>query len=72
MARVFFDSLAGYALSRLRFKGRGFVFAALLAVMAVPGVALLIPKFLMVNYLGIYDTYTAMILPCLLYTSRCV
>jgi len=26
-------------------------------------VALLIPKFLMVNYLGIYDTYTAMILP---------
>lgn len=63
VARVFFDSLAGYALSRLRFKGRGFVFAALLAVMAVPGVALLIPKFLMVNYLGIYDTYTAMILP---------
>ena len=29
----------------------------------MPGVALLIPKFLMVNYLGIYDTYTAMILP---------
>lgn len=63
LARVFFDSLAGYALSRLKFRGRGFVFAALLAVMAVPGVALLIPKFLMVNYLGIYDTYTAMILP---------
>ena len=62
-ARVFLDSLAGYALSRLQFRGRGFVFAALLAVMAVPGVALLIPKFLMVNYLGIYDTYTAMILP---------
>lgn len=61
--RVFLDSLAGYALSRLRFRGRGFVFAALLAVMSVPGVALLIPKFLMVNYLGIYDTYAAMILP---------
>jgi multiple sugar transport system permease protein len=61
--RVFLDSLAGYALSRLQFRGRGFVFGALLAVMSVPGVALLIPKFLMVNYLGIYDTYTAMILP---------
>lgn len=61
--RVFFNSLAGYALSRLRFRGRGAVFAAILAVMAVPGVALLIPKFLMVNYLGIYDTYYAMILP---------
>lgn len=62
-SRVFFDSLAGYALSRLHFRGRGFLFAALLAVMSVPGVALLVPKFLMVNYLGIYDTYLAMILP---------
>lgn len=63
--RVFFDSLAGYALSRLKFRGRGFLFAAVLAVMSVPGVALLIPKFLMVKYLGIYDTYTAMVLPLL-------
>ena len=31
--------------------------------MSVPGVALLVPKFLIVTYLGIYDTYTAMILP---------
>lgn len=64
--RVFFDSLAGYALARLKFKGRGAVFAGLLAIMSVPGVALLIPKFLMVNYLGIYDTYTAMILPLII------
>ncbi|MGO4597492.1 carbohydrate ABC transporter permease [Terrabacter sp. 2RAF25] len=63
VARVFLDSLAGYALSRLQFRGRSAVFGAVVAVMAVPGVALLIPKFLMVNYLGIYDTYTAMILP---------
>jgi multiple sugar transport system permease protein len=62
-ARVFLDSLAGYALSRLQFRGRKMVFAAVLAVMSVPGVALLIPKFLMVNYLGIYDTYAAMVLP---------
>ena len=62
-ARVFFDSMAGYALSRLKFRGRGFLFGTVLAVMSVPGVALLIPKFLMVSYLGIYDTYTAMVLP---------
>jgi multiple sugar transport system permease protein len=62
-ARVFLDSMAGYALSRLKFRGRGFLFATVLAVMSVPGVALLIPKFLMVNYLGIYDSYTAMVLP---------
>lgn len=63
--RVFFDSLAGYALSRLEFRGRKAVFTGLLAVMSVPGVALLIPKFLMVKYLGIYDSYAAMIVPLL-------
>lgn len=63
VGRVFLDSLAGYALSRLHFRGRGFLFATVLAVMSVPGVALLVPKFLIVNYLGIYDTYPAMILP---------
>jgi multiple sugar transport system permease protein len=61
--RVFLDSLAGYALARLHFRGRGTVFACVIAVMAVPGVVLLIPKFLVLNALGIYDTYTAMILP---------
>ena len=65
-SRVFLDSLAGYALSRLHFRGRRFMFMALLAVMSVPGVVLLVPKFLIVNYLGIYDTYTAMILPLII------
>ena len=63
--RVFFDSLAGYALARLHFRGRGVVFAALVAVMAVPAVVLLIPKFLVINQLGIYDSYAGMILPLL-------
>ncbi len=61
--RVFFDSLAGYALARLRFRGRGGVFATVLAVIAVPGVVLFIPKFLVLNQLGIYDSYAGLILP---------
>ena len=63
--RVFFDSLAGYALARLQFRGRNVIFAALIAVMAVPGVVLLIPKFLVINQLGIYDSYAGMIVPLL-------
>ncbi len=63
--RVFFDSLAGYALARLHFRGRTVVFAALVAVMSVPMVVLLIPKFLVINQLGMYDSYTGMILPLL-------
>jgi multiple sugar transport system permease protein len=63
--RVFFDSLAGYALARLDFRGRGVVFAALVAVMSVPLVVLLIPKFLVINQLGMYDSYAGMVLPLL-------
>ncbi|MFB4351435.1 carbohydrate ABC transporter permease [Microbacterium sp. CR_7] len=63
--RVFFNSLAGYALARLRFRGRGVVFAALVAVMSVPTVVLLIPKFLVINQLGIFNSYAGMILPLL-------
>ncbi|MGW0995702.1 carbohydrate ABC transporter permease [Streptomyces sp. NPDC002520] len=61
--RVLFDSMAGYALARLRFRGRTILFGFLLAVMAVPGVALLIPRFLVLNTFGLFDTYTGMILP---------
>ncbi len=64
--RVFFDSLAGYALSRLQFRGRGVVFAAVIAVMAVPSVVLLIPRFLILKELGLFDTYGGMILPLII------
>ena len=65
LGRVFFVSLAGYALARLRFRGRGFVFAMVVAVMAVPTVVLLIPRFLVLNQIGLYDSYAGMVLPLL-------
>ncbi|WP_433267829.1 carbohydrate ABC transporter permease [Micromonospora vinacea] len=65
IGRVFFDSLAGYALARLRFAGRGGLFAAVIAVMAVPGVVLLIPKFLVLNQLGLYNSYAGLVVPLL-------
>lgn len=66
LGRVLLNSMAGYALSRLQFHGRKALLGAILAVMAVPGVVLLIPKFLILNQLGIYDTYAAMIIPLLM------
>ena len=65
VGRVFFNSLAGYALARLKFHGRDAVFTAILAVLAVPGIVLLIPKFLVLNYLGIYNTFPALFVPLL-------
>ncbi|NJP52276.1 carbohydrate ABC transporter permease [Streptomyces sp. SBST2-5] len=63
--RVLLDSLAGYALARLPFRGRGVVYAALVAVMAVPSVVLLIPRFLVINSLQMYDSYAGLIVPLL-------
>ncbi len=65
VGRVFIDALAGYALSRLRFVGRAVAFAGLVAVMAVPGVVLLIPKFLVIKQLGMYNSFTGLIIPLL-------
>ncbi|MFI8631507.1 carbohydrate ABC transporter permease [Microbacterium sp. NPDC077663] len=65
LGRVFFVSLAGYALARLTFRGRNVIFALVVAVMAVPAVVLLIPRFLVLNQLGMYDSYAGMILPLL-------
>ncbi|MFI9602793.1 carbohydrate ABC transporter permease [Streptomyces sp. NPDC004069] len=63
--RVLFASMAGYALARLRFPGRALLFGFLLTVIAVPPIVLLIPRFLVLNTFGLFDTYAAMILPLL-------
>ncbi|MFT3888032.1 MAG: carbohydrate ABC transporter permease [Arachnia sp.] len=64
-SRVFFNSLAGYALSRLPFRGRSVVFSVFIAVLAVPSVVLMVPRFLVIKQLGMFDTYFGMILPLL-------
>lgn len=63
LGRLFFDSLAGYALARLHFSGRRAVGGAIIAVMAVPGVVLLIPKYLVLVQLHLFETYAGMIIP---------
>jgi multiple sugar transport system permease protein len=55
--RLLLDSLAGYALARLRFPGSRAVFFIVLGTLMIPGVVLLIPRFLMLNQLGLLNTY---------------
>ena len=65
IGRVLFDSMAGYALSRLKFRGRTVIFVLFIGILSVPGVVLLIPRFLILNEVGLYDTYGGMIIPLL-------
>lgn len=55
--RLLFDSLAGYALARLKFPGSRPIFFIILGTLMIPGVVMLIPRFLMLRQLGLLNTY---------------
>jgi multiple sugar transport system permease protein len=64
LGTVVFGILAGYALARLHFRGRGVLFAVMLLVLIVPFQLLLIPIYVMiVRTYGLADSYMGMILP---------
>jgi multiple sugar transport system permease protein len=63
LLRLFIDSLAGYSLARLRWRGRGLVFAGVLAVLAVPPIVLVVPRFLVLKQLDLLNSYPGLIFP---------
>jgi multiple sugar transport system permease protein len=60
---VFFDSLAAFALARLRFPGRTIAFYLVLATLMVPFQVTLIPLFQLVFKIGWLNTYQGLIVP---------
>lgn len=59
------SAMAGYALSKFRFRGREVIFAVILGAIMVPGTALVLPLFLLMSNFGLINTYWAFILPSL-------
>ena len=57
--------LAAFAFARLEFKGKNFLFAALLATMMIPGELFTITNYQTVTNLGWLNTYTVLIVPML-------
>lgn len=53
---------AGYALSRLNFPARGFFLAGLIILHAFPTVTLIIAIFLILQFMGLYDTLVGVII----------
>jgi multiple sugar transport system permease protein len=60
---VFFDSMAGYAFARIRFKGSKTLFTVILITMMIPFQVLMIPLFVEVYKFGMLDTYWGLIIP---------
>ncbi len=59
-------TLAGYGFSRLKWKGREFVFSLILSGMMLPTVVTLIPQFIGWRALGFYNTFVPLIAPSFL------
>ncbi|MFE4950143.1 carbohydrate ABC transporter permease [Leifsonia sp. NPDC056665] len=62
---VIVNTLAGWALARFRFRGKGLVFLAIVAILMIPLQAYLIPMYLQVVDLGWLNTFQALIIPFL-------
>lgn len=58
-------TLAAYALTRLKFRGRTFLLAGILAVSMLPQVSLVPPLYLALRAAHLIDTYTGLVLPYL-------
>ncbi|MDG6103424.1 carbohydrate ABC transporter permease [Dactylosporangium aurantiacum] len=58
-----FGAMAGYALARMRFRGRGAVLAAVLAALVIPFEVIMVSVFLTVKALGLVDTLLGVLLP---------
>lgn len=63
VGQVFFCSLAGYAFAKLDFRGRELLFKIYLSTMMVPGMILLIPRYVIMRELGWVDKHASVILP---------
>ena len=56
-------SISGFTLARYRFAGKTLIFGAVLVLMMVPGIASLIPLFILMKDLGLLNTYVALVVP---------
>ena len=65
---LFLAVTAAYALSRIRFKGRGLLLLTILAVSMFPQIAVLAGLFQMVRWMGIYNSLFSLIFAYMIFT----
>ena len=65
LGSLFFCTLCGYVLARRRFRGRAAIMSSVVLVLMIPVHIVIIPLFMLTNWLGMFDTYLALILPFL-------
>ncbi len=56
-------SMAAFAFAKLRFRGSGVILSIYIATMMIPTQVTMIPLFVVMNWLGLIDSYASVILP---------
>jgi multiple sugar transport system permease protein len=63
ISNLIFDSMAGYALAKMRFPGRNLIFGMVIATMTIPEFITFIPLYRMMSDFGWMNTYWALLFP---------
>lgn len=56
-------SLSGYALGKMKFRGRRLVYTAIMAVLMIPYTLLIVPNYNIVSDMGLLNTFWSVIIP---------
>jgi len=62
LCTLLFSSMAGFSFAKLRFPGKAMAFAALMSFFLIPNEATLVPRYIMIKWLGLYNTHESLIL----------
>ncbi|MBE2268606.1 MAG: carbohydrate ABC transporter permease [Anaerolinea sp.] len=63
---LFFSIIAAYVFARYKFPGKAFLFGMVMALMMVPGILTLVPRYLLIRDMRLLDSFLAVILPSIL------
>lgn len=66
LGNIVFSSMLGYALAKLKFRGKKLLFGLVLGTLMVPGVVTFVPLFVLTSNLGLVNSYPGLILPFLI------
>jgi len=60
---LFINSMAGYALAKFKFKGSKIIFFSLIFTIMIPLQVIMVPVFIVLRHLNLYDTLWGIIIP---------
>jgi len=62
LATLLISSMAAFSLAKLRAPGKGVMFGIMMSFMIIPEQATLVPRFIMIKWLGLYNSHEGLVL----------